>query len=131
VKRDDLRWKEVGLPALQTARSSGYTYFVPPTLRPAWAQQLKAVTGAWMYYYGARSAASTASLSTGIAAAHLDVEREDPSDPELLKYDRYFYVQTSDGRVYQAGPWKSLDYGHHLRRRPECLARYSSDSRGL
>jgi hypothetical protein len=131
VKRGELRWREVGLPALQTALSSGYTYHVPPALRPGWAQQLKAVTGAWMYYYGARSAASTDSLSTGLATAHLDVEREDPNDAELLKYDRYFYVRMADGRVYQAGPWKSLDYGHHLRRRPQCLAQYSSDSGGL
>jgi len=61
----------------------------------------------------------------------MDVERTDPSDPGLLKYDRYVFVRMVDGRVFQAGPYKDLDYGHHLRARPSWTRSYSSQSGSL
>jgi hypothetical protein len=113
-----LKWREVDFPALQSALSSGHTYFVPPELRPPWAQELPTVKGAWLHYVGGQLAGSTGSLNTQAANARLDTERLDPASPELLKYDRYYLTQMSDGRVFQLGPFKDLDYGHHLRERP-------------
>lgn len=127
----DLRWREVGLPALNAALSSGRTYFLPGELRPEWTQQLPTVTAAWLYYEGGPLLGSTGSLSTSAAQARMDVERFDPSDPNLLKYDRYYFVRMVDDRVFQLGPFKDQDYGHHLRQRPQWTQQYSSRSTGL
>ena len=59
------------------------------------------------------------------------MERLDLSDPELLKYDRYYFIKMADSRVFQMGPFKDLDYGHHLRARPGWTLDYSSDSASL
>ncbi len=62
----------------------------------------------------------------------MDTERRfDPTDPTLLKYDRYYYVKMNDGRVFQLGPFKNVDYGHHLHERPEWTRQYSSNSASL
>ena len=124
----DLQWREVGLPALHAAVSSGCTQFVPPELRPQWAQQLPSVTGAWLYYEGGIPLGSTGSMSTQQAQARLDIER---TDPPVLKYYRYFFVELSDGRVFQLGPFKDLDYGHRLHSRPEWTRAYPSSSSAL
>ena len=131
MNKQPFKWKEVSFPVFQQVLSSGQTYFVPPELRPEWAQNLNTVSGAWLYYYGGRPRASTRSLSTSAVNAHVDVERFDPTDTGLLKYDRYFYIKMDDGCVFQAGPWKDVDYGHHLRRRPDWAEQYSSESATL
>ena len=58
--------------------------------------------------------------------AYMDVERRGPTDPGLLKYDRYLFIKMVDGRVFQAGPFKDVEYGHHLRQRPAWLGEYMS-----
>jgi hypothetical protein len=47
-----LNWRQVNLPTLQEALSSGRTYFVPSELRSEWMQNLETVSGAWIYYQG-------------------------------------------------------------------------------
>ena len=126
----DLRWREVNLPALNAALSSGATVFLPPELRPPWMQQLPTVTGAWIYYEGGETAASTSSLSTNAAHARVDMERFDPASTDLLKYDRYYFVRTRDDRVFQLGPFKNVEYGHHLRERPPWVAQLIPGSTG-
>ena len=121
-----LKWREVELPALEAAFSSGQTYFVPPELRPEWMQQVKVVSAAWLYFEGGPAAPSTASLSPQSAQVRVDVERIDSADPGLLKYDRYYFVKMCDGRVFQWGPVKDVEYGHHLRTRPSWITQYIS-----
>lgn len=127
----NLKWREVTLPALDQALSSGQTCYVPPELRPSWARALSSVTGSWLYYSGGALRTSTSSLSTTDAQARMDVERFDPSNPALLKYDRYLFIKMIDGRVFQMGPFKDVDYGHHLDKRPNWTAQYSSASTQL
>ncbi len=50
--------------------------------------------------------------------ARVDLERINHTDTGLLKYYQYFYIKMNDERVYQAVPFKDVDYGHHLRIRP-------------
>jgi hypothetical protein len=45
-----------------------------------------------------------------------------------LKFDRYYYICLDDGAFWQSGPYKDLDYGHHLAKRPSFLDRYSRSS---
>lgn len=125
------KWREVGLPAFSTALSSGQTYFVPPELRPGWARALPTMSGAWLHFVGGQPPASTGSLSTQVAQARMDTERFDPTQTGLLKYDRYYYVRMQDGRIFQLGPFKELEYGHHLMERPDWTRAYSSNSGGL
>lgn len=119
------------MPALSAALSSGHTYFVPTELRPSWAQPLQTISGAWLHFTGGDPAASTGSLSTTGAHARMDTERFDSTNPGFLKYDRYYYVKMEDGRVFQLGPFKDVDYGHHLRERPQWAAQYSSNRASL
>ena len=127
----ELQWREVDVPALNQALSSGQTYYVPPELMPDWAQGLKTVSGVWLHYHRGQPAGSTVSLSTSQAQARLDIERFDPTDAGLLKYDRYYFIKMVDQRVFQIGPFKNVDYGHHLRERPRWALDYSSESASL
>ena len=122
----DLRWREVDFPALSSVHSSGQTCFLEHQDRPEWARKVLNMGGAWVFYLGGQLATSTASLSTALAVAWMDTERVHLTDLGLLKYDRYFFVRMNDGRTFQRGPFKDLDYGHHLRKRPRCLEQYSS-----
>ena len=121
----DFDWKEVGMEALTTALSSGATTPVAPELLPDWIDDMPGFTGAWLYYGGGAPALSTESLSTLDAQASMDVERR---DGELLKFYRYYYMLMEDGRVFQFGPVKDMEYGHHLKEQPDWIAEYSSNS---
>jgi len=48
-----------------------------------------------------------------------------------LKYDRYYFIKMVDQRVFQMGPFKNVDDGHHLRERPRWALDYSSESASL
>jgi hypothetical protein len=103
-------WKEVELPLLHTALSTGRATELTRDEMPGWAQEVPAVSGAWLYYEG---------------GAHLDVERQHDRRPPF-RYDRYLLVKMRDGRVFQLGPDKDVDYGHHLDTRPDWIDKYRS-----
>jgi hypothetical protein len=55
------------------------------------------------------------------------VERTVPEAP-ALRYYRYLYIKMEDGRVFQAGPIKDLEYKRHRDQRPPWLDSYNARS---
>jgi len=122
-----MNWKEVPLPALETLLSTGEAQPLPPQTWPAWARTAPGFSGAWFSFVGGPSATSTGSLSTDKVHGYVDIERT-ASQPPALRYYRYLYVKMRDGRVFQAGPWKDLEYERQREHRPSWLASYVSTS---
>lgn len=122
-----MNWKEIPLPALQTLLSTGEAQPLPRETWPAWAQTTPGFSGAWFSYVGGLAATSTGTLSTGNVDGYVDIERTAPDSP-TLRYYRYMYVKMTDGRVFQAGPFKDLEYERHREERPSWLASYVSTS---
>lgn len=122
-----MNWKEIRLPALDTILSTGQAQPLAPEAWPSWARATPGFSGAWSSYVGGPLATSTGTLSTGNVHAYLDVERK-ASQPHSLRYYRYLYVKIIDGRVFQAGPIKDLEYDRHREERPPWLASYVATS---
>ena len=122
-----MNWKEVPLPALQTLLSTGEAQPLPPDTWPGWAQTTPGFSGAWFSYVGGPAPTSTGILSTGNVHGYVDVERTAPTPP-TMRYYRYLYVKMTDGRVFQAGPLKDLEYDRHREERPSWLTPYISTS---
>ncbi len=127
MKKHPLEWREVDMPTLAAAQSTGRAEFLAPALRPPWARAMTEMSGAWLFEDDRPFHDSTSSLSPSAAQAHMDVERSDPRTPGLLKYYRYYLVKMSDGRVFQYGPIKDLEYKRHIETRPEWTLLYSSE----
>ena len=105
------------MPALQTLLSTGEAQPLPSETWPAWARTTPGFSGAWFSYVGGSPATSTGTLSTGNVHGYVDIERT-AQEPPTLRYYRYLYVKMTDGRVFQAGPLKDLEYDRHREERP-------------
>jgi hypothetical protein len=119
----DWNWKEIDLPSFTTILSTGQAQPLAPELLPSWAQSSTEFSGAWLYPVGGPLATSTGGLSTRNVQAYIDIERT-ASKPPALRYYRYLYVKMTDGRVFQAGPIKNLEYKRHRNERPPWLTSY-------
>lgn len=118
-----MEWKEVPLPAFETALSTGQKQHLPREYWPKWARMKDDYAGAWLSWVGGPLAMSTGTLSTGNVQASIDMERTSERPP-FLRYYRYHYVKIIDGRVFQSSPIRDIEYGHHHEQRPRCLASY-------
>src|SRR5215510_11824150 len=107
-----MNWKVVTFPALQDALSTGE------------AQAHLGFSGAWYSYVGGPLAASSGDLSTAHVQASVDMERTD-STPPPRRYYRYLYAKMPDGRVFQAGFFKELDYERRRDERPPWFDSYT------
>jgi len=116
-----MKWKKTCVPALETVLSTGQAQPLAPDAWPLWTRRKPDFSGAWYTYVGGPLATSTGTLSTGNVQAYIDIERK-ASQPPPLRYDRYLYAKVHDGRVFQAGPIKDVEYGHHREQRPSWLA---------
>jgi hypothetical protein len=125
MKRQRPNWKEVELPLLETALTTDRAKELTRNEMPVWAQTVPAVSAAWLYYEGGAPLDSTGSLSTGDVHVHLDVERQHDESPRF-RYDRYLFVKMRDGRAFQLGPDKDVEYGHHHVTRPDWIDKYRS-----
>jgi len=124
-KRHVPNWKEVDLPVLEAALSTGRIKELTRDEMPGWTRSVPAVSAAWLYYEGGSPLDSTGSLSTEDFHARIDIERQYPVSPRL-RYDHYLFVKMADDRVFQLGPDKDVEYGHHHEVRPDWLDRYRS-----
>lgn len=122
-----MNWKEVPLPALETLLSTGEAQPLQPETWPVWARTTPGFSGAWFSYVDGVPATSTGTLSTGNVHGYVDIERTATQSP-TLRYYRFLYVKMTDGRVFQAGPLKGLEYDRHREARPAWLASYVSTS---
>ena len=68
-------------------------------------------------------AASSGTLSTDHAQAEMLAERIDQKSPTHRSY-RYFCCQMADGRIFQAGSSKDLDFDRPRDSRPPWLDKY-------
>ena len=124
-----MKWKEINLPALHTILSTGQAQPLSPEAWPGWARTTPGFSAAWLYPVGGPLATATGTLSTGNVQAYIDIERNAPVPPPL-RYYRYLYVEMTDGRVFQAGPIKDLEYERRREERPPWLASYLTGSTG-
>lgn len=122
-----MKWKEIRVPALETTLSTGRYQPLAREDWQEWAQKKADYSGAWLSYVGGPLAMSTGTLSTGNVQAYIDMERRDRRPPSL-RYYRYPCAKTIDGRVFQYGPIKDLEYKRHREQRPPCLASYITTS---
>lgn len=120
-------WKEIPPRVLETMLSTGQAQPLAREAWPPWARTTPGFSGAWFSYVGGPLATSTGTLSTGNVQRYVDMERK-ASEPPALRYYRYFYVKMTDGRAFQAGPIKDLEYERHREQRPPWLASYISTS---
>jgi len=118
-----VKWKVVSFPALEGALSTGEVQALPREEWPAWAQTAPDFSGAWYSYVGGPSATSSGDLSTGNVQASVDLERINSTPPQR-RYYRFLYARMDDGRVFQAGPFKELEYERHRDERPPWFCSY-------
>jgi len=94
---------------------------------PPWASGNPNFSAAWITPMNETILTSTKQLSTSTVIASVDMERTSTKGTPL-RYYRYFYAKMIDGRVFQAGPFKNIEYKHHRNDRPAWLAAYSTTS---
>lgn len=112
-----INWKQVDLPALTASRSTAPNQSLFREEWPSWTQAQPQFSAGWLFPMGGAAAPSTAELSTGNVQAYVDFERV-TSTSSTLRYYRYLYARTEDGRTFQSQPLKDLEYGHHRNLRP-------------
>lgn len=115
-----MRWNEIILPALATNLSTAPAQPLPRYSWPKWTQGATDFVAGWFYPTGASPVTSTAALSTGHAQAYVDFERMAAEAPPL-RYYRYAYAKVEDGRTFQYGPIKNLEYERQRALRPPWL----------
>lgn len=121
------KWEEIELPALNALESTGQLRPLDRTQWPYWARESPKFSGAWITLMEGSVAESTTQLSTSHVTASVDFERTSTSGMPL-RYYRNFYAQMQDGRVFQAGTFKNLDYERHRNERPPWLTTYTTES---
>jgi hypothetical protein len=124
-----MEWREIPLPALDNVRSTGAAQPLPRELWPTWAHDKPDFVGVWFMPLDAPLNTSTESLTPSGAQASLDPERIDSGSTTPLVYYRYVYCQMTDGRTFQLGPMKKLEYERHREERPSWSKSYKSASR--
>src|SRR5438093_1580650 len=112
-----MEWREISLPALNNVLSTGEAQPLSRDQWPAWARATPDFAGAWFTPLDAPLNTSTGNLSTGTAQAYVDMERRDATPP-THRYYRYVYCQMTDGRTFQLGPLKAVEYERHRDERP-------------
>lgn len=124
MARESPRWKPVSAEAFRTERTSGQTTRLPVNELPSWAMQVSEVQAVWVSAFVEPRVMSSTGTVTPVTGS-FDVERRGKKPADPLKYDRYYYICMQDGSVWQSGPYKNVDYGHHLAERPAFLNEFS------
>ena len=122
-----MKWKEINLPALTTDLSTAQAQPLPRDTWPSWARTKADFSGAWFFPVAGSFVASTTALSTGNVQVYVDFERTASETPPL-RYYRCLYAKVMDGRVFQAGPFKNLEYERHRDQRPSWLSSSTTGS---
>jgi hypothetical protein len=120
-------WREISLPALSNILSTGEAQPLARDQWPKWARDTPAFTGAWFTPLDAPLNVSTGTLASSGAQAYVDMERRH-ARPPTYRYARYVYCQMVDGRTFQLGPLKELEYERHREERPPWFESYRSTS---
>jgi hypothetical protein len=108
------RWAQLPQQPFAEVAASGCTYELPRRDWPLWAQRTSQVQRVLIYSLGPGEAQPSV-CTTATVVARLLSERYDPKDEAPYNYNWYFVVRSSDGQLYQSGPSRDVDFGHHLR----------------
>ena len=127
IPRDAPKWKPVSAEVFQSARSSGQTVRLAKDQYPEWANKVAEIQAIWIQDYQAPRALHSTGTFTPVNGS-FDVERRGKQRCDPLKFDRYYFITVKDGSLWQSGPYKNVDYGHHLRERPDFLDPYPRSS---
>ena len=109
-----MRWKTTSAELLQRLRDSGSTAAVPRDQWPAFCAEIPGIGGVWGWPTSVpvtvRSDGSTVHGVVGV----LDVLRRDAAAPlsRQIKAYRHYLIESTDGTVRRAGPFRDVDYGH-------------------
>jgi hypothetical protein len=117
---------QYSLPALGNVLSTGALQPLAPHQWPAWARRTPDFAAAWFTPLDAPLNTSTGELAISRAQASVDMERIEPGSETPFVYYCYFYCQMTDGRTFQYGPVKDLEYERHRVEHPPWLASYKS-----
>ena len=118
-------WREVTNDALAQVRSTGQVYPFAAGDVGGWIGESSHVSGVWISSTSLAPLGSTSDLSTSAPTGRMLTERSHETGARR-RYDRYLLVQMVDGRVFQAGPYKNVDFGHHHDDRPDWLNAYTT-----
>ncbi len=117
-------WTKIDLPAFGPIRDSGCTYQLSGTLQPQWARDAHQVQR--MFVYALAPGETIPSVETTAKhVARLLAERYDRKDAKPWNYNWYGVVETPAGELYQTGPHRDVDFGHHLGAPPAFLSSHS------
>jgi len=106
-------WSRLSSAAFEEVLGSGKTFTLSPSDRPAWAQDQAKFRRMWVYGLGAGEI--TPSLQTTASmVAKLITERFDPRDELPYNYNWYAVIESSNGGLFQSGPHRDVEFGHHL-----------------
>jgi hypothetical protein len=94
---------------------------------PNWAANVPEIQAIWIHDYSDQQTIPSIGTSTPVSGS-FDIERRGKQPGEPLKMDRYYYISLDSGSFWQSGPYKNLDYGHHLAERPCFLDQYPRSS---
>src|SRR5438132_25969 len=109
----DTRWTPITSATVQPILGSGCTYQLSQAQWPPWAHNEPQFQR--FFIYGLLPGETIPSLTTSVEhAARLLAERYDHKDAEPYNYNWYAIVQSSNGDFYQSGPFRNVDFGHHL-----------------
>jgi len=86
-----------------------------------------ACDSAWYSHVGGLPATSTDVLSTEHVRGYVDMERT-AAMAATWRYYRYLLIEMPDGRVFQAGPLKDLEWEHHREERSAWRRPYKATS---
>ena len=109
-----MRWKTTSAELLQRLRNSGSTVPVPRDQWPAFCHEVPGIVGVWGWpTTGPVTVRSDGTTLHGVVGV-LDVLRRDADAPtsQQVKAYRHYLVETTDGSVRRAGPFRDVDYGH-------------------
>jgi hypothetical protein len=107
------RWTPVPATLVQPILGSGRTCELPRTQWPPWAQGDPKFLR--FFIYGLMPGETIPAITTTVEhAARLLAERFDPSDTEPYNYNWHAIIQSANGDFYQSGPYRNVDFGHHL-----------------
>ena len=107
------RWTPLTTEAFRPILSSGKTYELLSQDWPAWARRPGQVARMFAYALAPGERLPSAQ-TTGHQVGRLLSERYDSGDSEPWNYNWYAVVQSSNGSLYQSGPSRDIDFGHHL-----------------
>ena len=106
-------WTTFEPAAFSLVRDSGCTYELPRQDWPPWTQRAPQVQRIFVYALAPGEAAPSIH-TTATVVGRLLTERHDPKDEAPYNYNWYAVVQSSNGALYQSGPHRDIDFGHHL-----------------